>query len=90
MLLQYHPRVAWSHRMNTGATKFQERVVRFGFPGCPDILGQLKDGRLLAIECKSERGRATLEQRGFLDLVRRHGGVAGIVRSIDDAQGLLA
>ena len=35
-------------------------------------------------------GRATPEQRLWLDLVRRHGGFAAIVRSVDDARAAIA
>ncbi len=87
--LAISPRVAWAERMNTGAIKIpaangRDRFLRFGFPGCPDILGQLTDGRLLAIEVKSPTGRASEAQAAFLALVATHGGVAILARSIDD------
>lgn len=89
--VRIHPRVAWVRRINTGAVKMHgARYLRFGFVGCSDIIGQLIDGRFLAIECKSSDGRLTEEQEDFLARVKRHGGVAGMVRSIDDAEGLLA
>ena len=48
--LRAHPAVVWCERMNSGAAKVGGRFIRFGWPGCPDVLGQLKDGRLLAVE----------------------------------------
>lgn len=85
-LLRRHPAVAWAHRMNTGAATFGEQFVRFGFLGCSDILGQMKDGRLLAVECKAESGgKLSDAQRDFLLLVRKYGGVAGVVRSAVEA-----
>ena len=45
--LRVHPAVAWCERMNSGAMCIGGRFVRFGWPGCPDVLGQLKDGRLM-------------------------------------------
>ena len=93
--LKVSPRVAWAERMNTGAVKIpdpggRDRFVRFGFPGCPDILGQLTDGRLLAVEVKSPTGRATKAQAAFLALVATHGGVAVLARSADDLTPILA
>ena len=38
--------------MNSGADCMRGRFVRFGFRGCPNVLGQLKDGRLLGVEVK--------------------------------------
>lgn len=50
--LHAHPAVAWAERMNSGAVRVGGRFIRFGWPGCPDLLGQLKDGRLLGVEVK--------------------------------------
>jgi RecB family endonuclease NucS len=58
--------------------------VRFGKVGSSDILGVLDDGRALAIEVKSEKGKATQEQLIFLAEVAKRGGVAFIARSIED------
>ena len=86
--------VAWAERFNTGAMKqetkdartgkLKRRFVRFAFPGCSDILGQMKDGRFLAIEVKTSTGRATEEQEAFLQRVAEHGGVAILARSLGD------
>lgn len=89
------PRVAWAARMNSGAVKIpvpggKDRFVRYGFPGCPDVLGMFTDGRLLAIEVKSPTGRATAEQRAFLELVAASGGVSVLARSVDDVVAALA
>ena len=86
--LAMHPRVAWSQRMNSGAAWLPGRggkqLVRFGFPGCPDVLGQLRDGRTLACEVKRPSGHATPEQVAFLRCVRDNGGLALVARSVDD------
>ncbi len=74
--LQHHPAVAWVRRQNSGVARIGDRFVRFGWLGCADLLGQMKDGRLLAVECKAPQGRLTAEQAEFLSLVRRFGGVA--------------
>ena len=54
-----------------------------------DLIGCL-NGRFVALEVKTATGRATSEQRLWLDLVRRHGGFAAIVRSVDDARAAIA
>ena len=43
--LSTHAAVAWCERMNSGAARMGGRFVRFGFKGCPDVLGPLKDDR---------------------------------------------
>lgn|SRR5262245_13723769 len=83
--LRLHPKVAWRARMNSGAYKTPDgRFVRFGFPGCPDVIGQLRDGRILMLEIKSDGGRLTDEQRCMLELCCANNGVAGIVRNLEE------
>ncbi len=82
------PAVAWAERMNTGAVKIpvpggKDRFIRYGFPGLSDIIGQLKDGRFLAVEVKRYDGRLSEAQEAFLRQVATHGGVAGVVRSVE-------
>jgi len=66
-------------------------MVRFGLAvGSSDLVGIVRPrGRWLAIEVKSEHGRPTREQLAFIEMVRRMGGVAGVARSLAEAQLLL-
>ena len=84
--LRTHPAVAWCERMNTGAAKVEGRFIRFGFKGCPDVLGQLKDGRLLGVEVKAKAGRLRPEQALFLERIRCAGGVAFVARDCRDVR----
>jgi hypothetical protein len=94
-LLKRHPKVAQCWRQNSGT--FQERnrdgSVRYiranTQRGMSDIMGVLKDGRTLAIEVKSATGRMRPGQEAFLATIRQAGGVAGVCRSVEDAQALL-
>jgi len=87
--LVLHPRVAWAHRMNTGATvveaKTGRRFIRYGFKGMADITGQLTDGRRLEIEVKRPGKRPTGDQVAFIAAVNKAGGVAGVACSVEDA-----
>ncbi|MGE0383461.1 MAG: VRR-NUC domain-containing protein [Gammaproteobacteria bacterium] len=77
-------RVAWAHRMNVGAAKFEDRFVRFGFEGLADIIGQLRDGRFLAVESKRPKGgRRRVAQKAFIAVVNANNGVAGFCPSLD-------
>ena len=82
--LNAHPAVSWCERMNSGAARMGGRFVRFGFKGCPDVLGQLNDGRLLGVEVKGPTGRLRPEQAFFLERVRESGGVAFMARDCRD------
>lgn len=82
--LRAHPAVAWCERMNSGALRIGGRLVRFGWPGCPDVLGQLKDGRLMGCEVKGPTGRLRPAQVVFLERIRAAGGVAFMARDCRD------
>lgn len=82
--LNAHPAVAWCERMNSGAVRIGKRFVRFGWKGCPDVLGQLRDGRLLGVEVKSPTGKLRPEQAVFLERIRCAGGVAFMARDCRD------
>lgn len=87
-------------RNNSGVLRDDRGVpVRFGLGNdssrinavlkSSDLIGIMPDGRFIAIEVKApgwrgprtERERA---QKAFIDLVRRQGGVAGFVTSIEE------
>ena len=82
--LHAHPAVAWCERMNSGAARVGGRFIRFGFTGCPDVLGMLRDGRLLGVEVKAPKGKLRPEQAVFLERVRAGGGVSFVARDCRD------
>lgn len=82
--LAAHHAVAWCERMNSGAVRMGKRFVRFGWKGCPDVLGQMKDGRLLGVEVKAAKGKLRPEQAVFLERIRGAGGVAFMARDCRD------
>jgi len=59
----------------------------YGLPiGSADLVGVLApSGRLIALECKTAVGKLRKEQRAWLDVVRRFGGFACVVRSAEEA-----
>lgn len=88
--LQSLGRVVWYARFNTAAGKLQygnsgvSQFIRFGFPGCPDIIGQMPGGRLLAIEVKRPSGVVTDDQAAFLEMASHGGALAFVARSVSD------
>ncbi len=89
--LSHHPKVAWCARINAGGTSFSdghggEHFVRFNYKrGISDIIGQMKDGRFIAVECKREGEELMDHQRDFLNEVLQNNGIAFVARSVDDA-----
>ena len=82
--LKAHPAVSWCERQNSGAVRSGGRFIRFGWVGCADILGQLRDGRFLGVEVKAAKGRASPEQVAFLERINAAGGVGFIAHSLRD------
>jgi hypothetical protein len=52
--------------------------------------GRLRLAVFAAVEVKAPTGRATPEQTAFLEHVTAAGGLAGIARSVEDAQAILS
>lgn len=94
--LKFYPRVVWFVRANSAAGKLiypngtTSQFMRFGFPGCPDILGMLDTGQFWCCEVKRASGRTTEAQAAFLDRVKGHGGIAFVAKSVDDLREHLA
>lgn len=93
-LLERTGRLAWHARMNSGAGRLTtpngaSQWLRFGFPGAPDVMAQTTDGRFVALEVKRPSGRVRPEQAEFLAKVERHGGIAAVVRSVEDVDRAL-
>lgn len=63
------------------------RVIATGLPkGFSDLFGvRRKDGRAFFLEVKNEKGRASKEQKNFLDQMGKAGAIVGIARSGTEA-----
>ena len=59
-------------------------------PGGADLIGfSGRCATFTAIEVKTSTGRVSPDQRNFIALVRSHGGLAGIARSVSDAKDII-
>jgi len=80
---------------------FNYRRVHFGLAkGSSDLIGfktrtiTKKDvgkriAQFVAIEVKASKGRIKESQKNFIDVVNKFGGMAGIARSNEDAEGII-
>lgn len=84
--LRTHPAVAWCDYRNAGATQEGARFVRYGWPGCPDVLGRLKDGRLLGVEVQSSAGKLAPDRAELIGRIRAAGGVGFAARDCRDVR----
>ena len=90
-MLLIHPAVAWGYITTVGTVKGVHggRPFSVGFPGQSDIMGQLKDGRLFAIEVKVPGKTPTDEQNDFITTVNNSHGVAGWADNVEDARRII-
>lgn len=72
-----------------GAWVVKTHGSAFGHAGIPDLLVCWK-GRFFAFEVKNENGKASDFQLRQIRLIRQAGGVAHVVRSLDEVKGILA
>lgn len=72
----------WCWRMNTG----RRGGVSFGLKGQSDITGVLLGGTRLELEVKKPKNnRFEPEQPAFIQRMKAHGALVGVVHSVDEA-----
>ena len=87
VLLQLSPLgIAWSNP--TGALRTEDRFIRYGQVGSPDILACIK-GRFVGVECKVGKDRQSKVQSDFQAALSRHDGIYILARSVDDVTNRL-
>lgn len=67
---------------------WKEHGGMYGTAGIPDIIACV-DGRFYGFEVKTETGKPTGLQEATIRKIREAGGVAGIVRSVDEVRAIL-
>lgn len=96
--LMCHNSVAWAMVISSGSVKVKGGYLTIGQyvdqgmkrkTGVSDILGQMRSGAMLAIECKLPGKKPTQEQVDFMDMVRRNGGVAGWTTTVTGAYEII-
>lgn len=78
-------------RTNVGKVRMPDgRWFNTGLPkGHPDLYA-VKSGKIYYIEVKTPTGKVSAEQEHFIATMRdRYGCVAGVVRSVEDAERLV-
>jgi len=69
-------------RNNVGAFQLSDRYIKFGIKGAPDIIGVLKNGIILTVECKRRiGGKQSVDQKMFQYRIEQNNGVYLLVKS---------
>lgn len=85
-LLLVHHQVSWAYVTSAGGFRVKGGYVTVGFKGLSDIVGQMKDGRFLAIEVKVPGKKPTEAQLDFIDTVNTANGLAFWCDSVEGAE----
>ena len=83
-----HPEAIW-WRNNCGYDATNRVRYGVGSPGGSDLIGMFR-GRSVFAEVKTPTGRLSPDQVRFQNLVTSKGGLYVVLRSVEDAQALLA
>ena len=59
-------------------------AISFGLPGSGDLIGILKNGRFISIECKTGSATQTKNQKNFHKMIETFGGLYILARPGDD------
>jgi len=91
-LVQCHPGdvvVRKARPLHAGLAKGSSDLIGW----TPVVVTEDMVGKTIALftagEVKTEKGRATDEQKNFIETVKRHGGLADVIRTEDDLLTLL-
>lgn len=80
-------RGAFAWRNNSGMLRGEHRgklwAVRMGVPGMPDVLA-VKDGRLIAVECKRLSNKPTAIQEATMGELRKRGALVVVAYCVSD------
>lgn len=91
--LSHQPGLYW--RQNQGGIvasyKGKSRFFRFAsIKGIADIIGiKPPNGQMVALELKIKPNKPSLEQLEFIEMVKSHGGIAGVCYSLEDVIEIL-
>lgn len=92
-ILHYLNLIGYAVKLPAGGARRGEYFVRLCPQGTPDILAVVKgpDGRgvFCGFEVKKPGGRLRQGQGETLDIIRKHGGIAAVVRSVGDVERVL-
>jgi len=72
-----HPKVAWCYVTSAGSFRVRGGYMTVGVKGMPDILGQMRNGKMFGVEVKKPKEKPTPEQFEFLELISKNGGISG-------------
>jgi Holliday junction resolvase len=71
-----------------GCFAWKEHGGQFGVAGIPDIIACI-GGRFVAFEVKTDKGKTTALQEITIRKIREAGGIAEVVRSVEDVRRVI-
>lgn len=64
--------------------------IKIGVVGHSDLGGhRISDGKSIYIECKTPIGKASSEQKNFIEQMRLTNALAGFARSVEEARAII-
>ena len=84
-----HPEIAWVYVTSAGSFRVRGGYMTVGVKGMPDILGQMRNGKMLGIEVKKVGEQPKPDQHKFIDLINKNNGIAGWCCNVQGALDII-
>ena len=84
-----HPEVAWVYVTSAGSFRVRGGYMTVGVKGMPDILGQMRNGKMLGVEVKKPKQTPSPEQYEFLEMMTKNGAIAGWCTNVKGALDII-
>lgn len=76
----------WVNNTGTALSVDLQRVITYGLPGSPDIIGFISpSGKFIGIEVKTGSAKQSKIQKNFETVLTHRGGYYSVVRSVEEA-----
>lgn len=77
--------IVWKNATGVARSLDGERIIRYGLPGSPDIIGFSNMGKFIGIECKTGQAKKSKKQNNFHAIAEKFGAIYFVAKSVDEA-----
>ena len=88
-MLALHKSVAWALENKTTDAKMAGYYTAIGLIGTPNIIGQLRNGKILALITLNTGEKPSGHQQDFIQLIANNNGVSGYCYNAAQAKNII-
>ena len=76
--------VVWKNATGVAKSMDGQRIIKYGLPGSPDIIGFTNKGVFIGIECKTGNATKSKRQIAFHEIAKKFGAICFVAKSVDE------